>query len=241
MSDTNADTIHRLYAALGVVEIERLDKTSWARSVVMGLLARLAALEAALARVTEERDAAQADALENTGRYLRWATRCAETERERDALQADLARVTGELQAARSYATGEHDRALRYGAERDALAARLQAAREQTANAEGAEREMVEHAREVAQLLAEARDDVEQRDLSLAQASEDLTRERTRGDEAARQVQAAREVLREMVDWFGGKHEEDCPKDDTCHCAGKPLNDKIEAALAPPEGAGKKA
>lgn len=33
------------------------------------------------------------------------------------------------------------------------------------------------------------------------------------------------------VEWFGAAHEGECPEDDTCDCACKPINDALNAAL----------
>jgi uncharacterized protein YuzE len=39
------------------------------------------------------------------------------------------------------------------------------------------------------------------------------------------------EGLREYVNWFGAAHVEDCPEDDTCDCACKPLNDAVNSVF----------
>jgi hypothetical protein len=43
-----------------------------------------------------------------------------------------------------------------------------------------------------------------------------------------------RAALREYVEWCGAVHEADCPADDTCECAGAPVNSAVNAALTPP-------
>ena len=39
------------------------------------------------------------------------------------------------------------------------------------------------------------------------------------------------EALKAFVEWHGGAHEEDCPCDDTCNCAGAPINAAVNAAI----------
>jgi hypothetical protein len=43
--------------------------------------------------------------------------------------------------------------------------------------------------------------------------------------------EAQLEGLKDYVIWHGGAHTEDCPGDDTCECAGKPLNDAVNSIL----------
>jgi hypothetical protein len=43
---------------------------------------------------------------------------------------------------------------------------------------------------------------------------------------------ATKAAFAEFVDWHGAVHVGDCPGDDTCSCAGRPVNDAVNAALA---------
>ena len=50
----------------------------------------------------------------------------------------------------------------------------------------------------------------------------------------ARLIAAAPELhatVLDLIEVHGGAHTEDCPEDDTCDCAWKPFNDKIQALL----------
>ncbi len=44
------------------------------------------------------------------------------------------------------------------------------------------------------------------------------------------------EALKEMAEYYGGAHEDDCPQDDTCDCGLKPFNDRVNLAIAKAEG-----
>lgn len=50
-------------------------------------------------------------------------------------------------------------------------------------------------------------------------------------DALKERLDQAREALQEFVEWHGGAHEEDCPGDDTCDCAGRASNAKANAVL----------
>jgi hypothetical protein len=63
----------------------------------------------------------------------------------------------------------------------------------------------------------------------IREAVEDLQRDR----EA---IVAALPAIKEYVTHFGPKHEDDCPGDDTCSCAFKPMNDGINRAIDKLEG-----
>lgn len=61
---------------------------------------------------------------------------------------------------------------------------------------------------------------------------------RTFGEECkanARLMSAAPDLLAALkayVEWKGPCCTDDCPADDTCSCAGKPVNDMVNAAIA---------
>lgn len=38
-------------------------------------------------------------------------------------------------------------------------------------------------------------------------------------------------ALKEMAEWHGSAHQSDCPADDTCDCARKPFNDRVNSAI----------
>lgn len=38
-------------------------------------------------------------------------------------------------------------------------------------------------------------------------------------------------ALKEIAEWYGSWHENECPADDTCNCSGKPLNDRVNTAI----------
>ena len=38
-------------------------------------------------------------------------------------------------------------------------------------------------------------------------------------------------AFEKYVEYHGACHEEDCPEDDTCNCAHKPINDAVNAAI----------
>lgn len=44
-------------------------------------------------------------------------------------------------------------------------------------------------------------------------------------------AEAANSALKEMAEWHGGTHESDCPMDDTCNCAYKKFNDRVNSAI----------
>lgn len=39
-------------------------------------------------------------------------------------------------------------------------------------------------------------------------------------------------ALKEMAEFYGAMHEDDCPCDDTCECKYKPFNDRINSAIS---------
>lgn len=50
-------------------------------------------------------------------------------------------------------------------------------------------------------------------------------------DEARAKCAAMLLALREMAEWHGAAHDEDCPMDDTCECSQKSFNDRVNASL----------
>ena len=56
-------------------------------------------------------------------------------------------------------------------------------------------------------------------------------------------LKLSHDALDEMADWHGSTHESECPQDDTCNCAYRKFNDRVneacrvgEQALAPADG-----
>lgn len=43
-------------------------------------------------------------------------------------------------------------------------------------------------------------------------------------------------ALKEVVEWHGAVHGQECPADDTCDCIGGDLNRRVNAAIAKAEG-----
>jgi hypothetical protein len=50
-------------------------------------------------------------------------------------------------------------------------------------------------------------------------------------------LQECMDALKEMAEWHGGTHEDDCPMDDTCDCEHKPFNDRVNGAISRAESA----
>lgn len=46
----------------------------------------------------------------------------------------------------------------------------------------------------------------------------------------------AHSALTRYVEWCGSVHEQDCSMDDTCSCAGKATNDRVNASIREIEG-----
>lgn len=86
----------------------------------------------------------------------------------------------------------------------------------------------------LAQRLRTMADCVELAVREIGSLREDATRLQQLTTSLAAQeakISRLRDALIEVVESFGPWHDEDCPGDDTCDCSGKPLHDRINAAL----------